>query len=214
MAPCNHTKAVDANGQPIKVYNANVVRREEWDYDIPFSISIRNWSRKVAKYGFWFSNDKEFARMWIEDKMGYNSQRVSEVTLEMVKPLVIDAKGQDWKNIDGKSTDKWAEYAENNGYDGIIIRNVLEGTDSQYTTMIVDDYAVFKPEQIINMKSYKTKRLSSGHYIYRGFEVICVGYYNPDHCVCWEAVDEHGHGFAHSYSLKTTKALIDYELDK
>lgn len=60
---------------------------------------------------------------------------------------------------------------------------------------------------------HKAKRLSKGHYLYRGFEIICVGYYNPDHRVVWEAVDEHGCGFAHSFSLKDTKAEIDYELD-
>ena len=60
----------------------------------------------------------------------------------------------------------------------------------------------------------KAKRLSSGHYLYRGFEIICVGYYQPEHRVCWEAVDENGCGFAHSYSLKDTKREIDYELDK
>lgn len=61
-------------------------------------------------------------------------------------------------------------------------------------------------------KQHTAKRLSSGHYLYRGFEIICVGYYNPEHRVCWEAVDENGCGFAHSYSLKDTKREIDHEL--
>ena len=63
------------------------------------------------------------------------------------------------------------------------------------------------------MSKYKAKRISAGHYIYRGFQVISVGYYEPEHRVCWEAVDEHGCGFAHSYSLRDTKNEIDYELD-
>lgn len=64
-------------------------------------------------------------------------------------------------------------------------------------------------------KKHTAKRISAGHYIYRGFQIICVGYYNPDHKVCWEAIDTDGiSGFAHSYSLKDTKRLIDYELDR
>lgn len=63
------------------------------------------------------------------------------------------------------------------------------------------------------MSEHKAKRLSKGHYLYRGFEIICVGYYEPEHRIAWEAVDENGCGFAHSFSLKDTKAEIDYELD-
>ncbi len=59
------------------------------------------------------------------------------------------------------------------------------------------------------------KRLSSDHYLYRGFEIICVGYYNPEHRVCWEAINNDGiSAFAHGYSLKEVKMLIDYELDE
>lgn len=61
---------------------------------------------------------------------------------------------------------------------------------------------------------HQAKRISKGHYIYRGFEVNSVGYYHPEHCVCWEAVDKDGSGFAHGTSLAMTKALIDYQLDK
>lgn len=64
------------------------------------------------------------------------------------------------------------------------------------------------------MSRERARRISRGHYIYRGFQVICVGYYPPDGRVCWEAVDEHGCGFAHSYSFADTKNEIDWELDK
>ena len=61
---------------------------------------------------------------------------------------------------------------------------------------------------------HKCKRISHGHYLYRGFEINCVGYYNPEHSVCWEAVDEFGCGFAHSHTLKETKKWVDIELDE
>ena len=41
-------------------------------------------------------------------------------------------------------------------------------------------------------KKYTAKRLGKGLYLYRGFRIECVGYYNPDHRVCWEAIDENG----------------------
>ena len=60
---------------------------------------------------------------------------------------------------------------------------------------------------------YKAKRISRGHYLYRGLEVICVGYYHPEHRICWEAKDKDGRGFVHGYSLKETKVWIDEILD-
>lgn len=51
--------------------------------------------------------------------------------------------------------------------------------------------------------------------MYRGFKIVCVGYYNPEHRICWEAIDtDEKSGFAHSYTLKGVKREIDYELDK
>lgn len=55
-------------------------------------------------------------------------------------------------------------------------------------------------------------RIRKGSYIYRGYYIECLGYYDPEHYVVWEAVDEHGNGFAHSYSLKGVKREIDYEI--
>jgi hypothetical protein len=61
---------------------------------------------------------------------------------------------------------------------------------------------------------HKTKKLGKGHYLYRGYEIWCVGYYPPEQRVCWECVDEHGHGFGHDYSLKACKRWIDVEIDE
>ena len=44
---------------------------------------------------------------------------------------------------------------------------------------------------------YKATKIERGHYKYRGFDILCVGYYNPEHRVCWECVDENGQGFGH-----------------
>ena len=60
----------------------------------------------------------------------------------------------------------------------------------------------------------KAKRISKWHYEYRGFEIICIGYYPPEHRVVWECVDENGNGFGHDYSLRGCKFWIDEELKK
>ena len=68
----------------------------------------------------------------------------------------------------------------------------------------------------MNYCKHICKKISRGHYEYRGFEIMCVGYYNPEHRVCLEAIDndDRRSGFAHSYSLRDVKREIDYELDK
>ena len=58
----------------------------------------------------------------------------------------------------------------------------------------------------------KAKRIAKGHYEYRGFKIICIGYYHPERRVVWECVDENGNGFGHDYSLKACKFWIDEEL--
>ena len=55
-------------------------------------------------------------------------------------------------------------------------------------------------------------KIRKGSYIYRGYYIECLGYYEPEHRIVWEAVDEHGNGFAHSYSLKDVIREIDYEI--
>ena len=60
----------------------------------------------------------------------------------------------------------------------------------------------------------KAKRISKGHYEYRRFEIICLGYYSPDKRVVWKCHDEDGYGFGHDYSLKGCKFWIDEELKK
>ena len=54
----------------------------------------------------------------------------------------------------------------------------------------------------------RAKRISKGHYEYRGFEIICLGYYNPEHKVVWECVDKNGHGFGQDFSLKNCKFYV------
>lgn len=89
---------------------------------------------------------------------------VTKAQLVMKKPLVIDANGKrndnipvpwkEWKpkvfgNLppDAVSVEDAAEYAKQNGYDGVIIRNVIDSADVDDRTKSTV-YAVFSPSQI------------------------------------------------------------------
>ena len=61
---------------------------------------------------------------------------------------------------------------------------------------------------------YKCKRISSGHYEYRGFKINSVGYYPPEQRVCWECVDKDDNVFGRDFSLKGCKYWIDEEIKR
>lgn len=63
-------------------------------------------------------------------------------------------------------------------------------------------------------KKHIAKRISAGHYIYRGFQINRVGYYPREKRVAWEYVDENGCGYGNSFSLRDCKFWIDEELKK
>ena len=57
---------------------------------------------------------------------------------------------------------------------------------------------------------FPCKKIKAGEYEYRGWIISCVGYYEPEHRVCWEAIDpETNCGDFHGYSKKQIKWLID-----
>ena len=65
-----------------------------------------------------------------------------------------------------------------------------------------------------NKSSYKCKKLSPGHYNYRGYTINCLGYYHPEHRICWECIDSDGSAFGHSYTKRDCMSEIDYEIEK
>lgn len=49
---------------------------------------------------------------------------------------------------------------------------------------------VLSVKYILNNKQMgKSKRIKKGHYLYKGYEIKCHGYYQPDGCVYWEAIN-------------------------
>ncbi len=67
---------------------------------------------------------------------------------------------------------------------------------------------------MIRQPKYSAKRISKGHYEYRGYRIQSVGYYPPEHRECWECIDHDGSGFGHSFSKKDCMLEIDDEIEK
>lgn len=63
-------------------------------------------------------------------------------------------------------------------------------------------------------REHKLKKISKGHYEYRGCKIDCIGYYSPEQRVCWECTYIDSSVFGHSYSLRDCIAEIDFEIER
>ena len=63
--------------------------------------------------------------------------------------------------------------------------------------------------------THKCKRIRRGNYEYREYIIQCMGYYQPERRVIWEACPK-GEIYAdfHGFSLREVKMAIDNDLDK
>jgi len=61
----------------------------------------------------------------------------------------------------------------------------------------------------------RAKKINKGEYLYRGFKIQYFGYYEPEHRVVWEGIDEStGDGVARGFTKKEVMREIDYNLDR
>lgn len=56
----------------------------------------------------------------------------------------------------GMSADAWADYAKKNGYDGVIIKDVVDNTGWENADIRATDFIVFEPTQIKSVKNQGT----------------------------------------------------------
>jgi len=130
------SKAVDSSNKPIVVYHGTTAWSDE----------IKNDRYRTGKF---FTSEPKVAERF--------GKQLVPVYLKAENPFIVDAKGEIYAGIDTPKemkkftqldevdTDLIAEYAFKNGYDSVIIRNVLEGNASP---KVADDYIVFEPTQI------------------------------------------------------------------
>ena len=151
--PENASNVVDENGEPLVVYHGttNDETKSVWNektksYDTshePFTVFKREVDG-LPNSGMFFNSSEDNAYEY-----GYNNYAVY---LSAKNPLVIDCKGSLYNSIkyDGKTMDTydWANWAEENGYDGVIFKNIKDGVDYGSMQNTTDDYVAFNSNQI------------------------------------------------------------------
>lgn len=141
------SKVVDGSGQPLRVY-----RGERRNYDVAPDGPM--YTTSPENRGRWYASDPEaanaYAESWNSDvrrgefKPGAN---VIPAYMSLRKPLVIDAAGARYDALPYKgelhNTDQLAELSVADGFDGVIVRNTVDGSDKA-----VDVYYAARPDQI------------------------------------------------------------------
>ncbi len=151
--PENASKVVDENGEPMVVYHGttNDETEQEWNeklksYDTThkqFTIFRRNTNGE-SNYGMFFNSDMDNAFAY-----GYYTY---SVYLNIKNPLEIDCDNSSYDAIkyngEIRDTYEWAKWAEKNGYDGVIFRNIRDGVDFNSMNEPTNDYVTFASNQI------------------------------------------------------------------
>lgn len=147
----NASQVLDENGEPRVVYHGtnNVKRTLKRDpktgtNEYQYSEFDSFEPQYEGQAGHFFNSDK--------DNAGSYGSNIYEVFLNLRNPLVIDANNSGYDSIrhNGmvKDTYDWAQWAKENGYDGVIFNNIRDGagfTEMSESTM---NYVAFKPNQI------------------------------------------------------------------
>ena len=140
---------LNKNGKPLIVYHGD---RE----------NIKKFNVPINKYvmGFFTTTSKDVAK--------YFGKQIYSMNLIMNKPFIIDAEDNNYldikvpkqmrkdiiSTIETVDVDLISSWAYKNGYDGVIIKNVVEGNGNTKTS---DVYIVFNEKQIINIQSINYK---------------------------------------------------------
>ncbi|MDR0507893.1 MAG: hypothetical protein LBH32_13905, partial [Dysgonamonadaceae bacterium] len=129
----NSSKVIDKNGEPQVVYHGT--RYEFTTFDTPLNMER-----------IFLTEDKNFAKK-------YGTKQMS-LFPDVKNPLVADFEGRnafDDIEVNGRTVEgieDLADYARENGYDGVLARNVSDGGMTTGRQSINNEVIVFKPSQI------------------------------------------------------------------
>jgi diguanylate cyclase (GGDEF)-like protein len=165
------SKVVDDLGMPLVVYHGTPDARDvkqngvfktakEQYFD---TLSPEGQTNTLKERAYFFTNHNNTARTYANDKMAFDYQNaepsVFGVYLSLKNPMVIDAGGVEWGKRGGpKAQREQIEFAKENGYDGIIIRNTKDTYTDTKRAPLSDVYIAFNPKQI------KSATNNSGEY--------------------------------------------------
>jgi hypothetical protein len=104
--------------------------------------NIFDKSRSYTDEGFFFFDSKSEAARWASISNREGKDRIISAYLKIDNPLIIDKRGAEFDYASGLRMERY--WAETEGKDGIIVKNVKEGKHGNITTQ----YNVFDPNQI------------------------------------------------------------------
>lgn len=135
--PENSSKVVDDDGKPLVVYHGT---SEHGKFD---SFKPNTYFSSNPNMASWYtSNDEE----WLNNQWYRNENKTYACYLNLRNPMIVDAEDETWDDIsfEGKkvTTDELIDIAKSRGYDGLIVKNVIEAS-----TDFGDDYVIFDPNQ-------------------------------------------------------------------
>ena len=132
------SKVVDESGKPLEVYHGT-------ESDEVFSAFETNSPDGTP--AIYFSSNKKVANSYSVNLP------IFEVYLKMENPLEIDAQGKEYNDFTAEMRSN-IDYANRNGYDGVIVKNIRDGWSQG--GKIATTYVVFNPEQIKSVNNKGT----------------------------------------------------------
>lgn len=134
------SKVVDESGKPLVVYHGT-------ESDEAFSVFEPNSPDGTP--AIYFSSNKKVANSYSVNLP------VFEVYLKMENPLEIDAQGKEYNDFTAEMRSN-IDYANRNGYDGVIVKNIRDGWSQNKGGKVATTYVTFNPEQIKSVDNQGT----------------------------------------------------------
>jgi len=131
----NSSKVVDENGVPLLVYHGSK------DSNIQ---QFKTGENYTSGGGIFFTNSLTGAKSYSRNPTVYKA------FLNIRNPEIKNANGRKWDEVEIDVT-IWdvVKKAKNSGYDGVIVKNVIDlGGYTQFLDLTQDDYVVFNNDQI------------------------------------------------------------------
>jgi len=150
------SKVVGPEGKPLVVYHGSPDARFMKD-DATFK---NRWTGKT-KGAHWFTPSKQTAKTYADDTRAFDYQNaepdIIPAYLSMKNPLIVEANGANWRDAQRRGeTSNVIKEAQEQGHDGVIIRNVKDDYNNGVKTKPTDTYVVFDSTQIKSVNNRGT----------------------------------------------------------
>ena len=134
------SKVVDENGQPLVAYHGTESNE---------AFSVFETNSPDGTPAIYFSSNKKVANSYSGNLPIY------EVYLKMENPLEVDAQGKEYNDFAAEMRSN-IDYANRNGYDGVIVKNIRDDWSQEKSGKVATTYVVFSPEQIKSVDNQGT----------------------------------------------------------